>query len=67
MVLVLKLGPNRFVHVTVQPDGEASADLAPGAHLSKGADLPVLVYRAPPTLAKTLPRWTVVGRVHVPD
>jgi hypothetical protein len=38
-----------------------------GAHLPKGADLPVLVYRAPPTLAKTLPRWHVVGRVHEPD
>jgi hypothetical protein len=67
MSLVLKLGADRFVHVTVQPDGEASADLSPGARLPRGADLPILVYRAPPALVKTLPRWQVVGTVHVPE
>ena len=67
MSLLLKLGPNRFVHVTVDAHGEASADLPASAHLPKGADLEILVYRAPPVLAKTLPRWTAIGHVHVPD
>ena len=67
MSLLLKLGPNRFVHVSLQSDGQASADLGPGARLPKGADLPILVYRAPPTLTKILPRWQTIGHVHVPD
>ncbi|MEI9936877.1 MAG: hypothetical protein WDO69_06615 [Pseudomonadota bacterium] len=67
MSLLLKLGKNRFVHVTVAANGEASADLAASAHLPKGADLDIVVYRAPPVFAKALPRWTVIGHVHVPD
>lgn len=67
MILLVKLGPNRFVHVTVDAHGEASADLPANARLPKGADLEILVYRAPPVLAKALPRWTAIGHVHVPD
>ena len=67
MSLVLKLGPSRFAHVTLQPDGEAAADLSARARLPKGADLPVLVYRAPPALKDALPRFQVIGQVHVPE
>jgi hypothetical protein len=67
MSLLLKLGPNRFAHITVAPDGQASADLPPSARLPKGADLDVVVYRAPRALANALPRWTKVGQVHVPE
>jgi hypothetical protein len=67
MVLLLKLGANRFVHVTVDANGDASADLTASARLPKGADLEVLVYRAPPAFAQALPRWTTIGHVHVPD
>ena len=67
MSLLLKLGPNRFAHITVAADGEASADLPADAHLPRGADLDIVVYRAPTAFAATLPRWTAVGHVHVPD
>lgn len=67
MSLLLKLGANRFAHITVDKDGEASVDLPANARLPKGADLDVVVYRAPAALTKTLPRWTTIGRVHVPE
>jgi len=67
MSLLLKLGPNRFAHITVAANGEASADLPASARLPRGKDLEVLVYRAPPALAKILPQWTVFGHVHVPE
>ena len=67
MSLLLKLGANRFVHITVDKDGEASVDLPASARLPKGADLDVVVYRAPAALTKTLPRWTTIGHVHVPE
>jgi hypothetical protein len=65
--LLLKLGPNRFVHITVDADGQASADLPANARLPKGADLEVVVSRAPAAFSKTLPQWTAIGRVHVPE
>jgi len=68
--LVLKLGKSQFVHVALEPNGEASirlpADVAASV-LQPGADLPIVVYRAPPAAAGILRRWQVVGTVHVPE
>jgi len=65
--LLLKLGPNRFTHITVDQNGQASADLPAHAQLPKGAELEIVVFRAPPVFSKALPKWTVVGHVHVPE
>lgn len=65
--LLLKLGPNRFAHITIDADGQASADLPANARLPKGSDLEVVVFRAPTAFSKTLPQWTAVGHVHVPE
>lgn len=69
--LVLKLGEKQFLHVALEPSGDASIELP--AHLpvsarpKPGSDLPVVVYRAPPGAANVLSRWQVVGTVHVPE
>ena len=67
LALVLKLGEHRFLHVAVNADGFASIDLPSGIHLTPGAEVPIVVYRAPPAAASVLPRWQVVGLVHVPE
>jgi hypothetical protein len=69
--LVLKLGERQFVHVALQSNGEAvielPAHLPSSARLTPGADLPIVVYRAPRSVAGILPRWQLVGTVHVPE
>jgi len=67
LVLVLKLGENRYVHVDVDESGNAHVALPPAARLTPGTDLPVLVYRGPAALADALPRMQTVGSVHVPE
>jgi hypothetical protein len=69
--LVLKLGERQFVHVALESNGEAvielPAHLPSSVRLAPGADLPIIVYRAPRSAAAILPRWQVVGNVHVPE
>jgi len=68
--LVLKLNERQFVHVALEPNGEASIQLPArltSSVLRPGADLPIVVYRAPPAANSILKRWQVVGTVHVPE
>ena|SRR5450432_3401649 len=69
--LVLKLGERQFVRVALEASGDASielpAHLPPSARPKPGADLPIVVYRPPPGAAGVLPRWQVIGTVHVPE
>ncbi|HEX3774379.1 MAG TPA: hypothetical protein VHV51_07940 [Polyangiaceae bacterium] len=65
--MLLKLGENEFLHVAAEADGAASVEIPQGVRLKPGSDLPVLVYRASPATAPMIPRWQVVGTVHVPE
>lgn len=75
LVLVLELGENKFLHVELQPNGDASIELPSAVRssasasslLRPGADLPIVVYRAPAAASAVLARWQVVGTVRVPE
>jgi hypothetical protein len=71
LILVLKLGERQFVRVALEPNGDARielpANLPASARPKPGAELPIVVYRPPPAAAALLPRWQVIGTVHVPE
>lgn len=71
LILVLKLGERQFVRVALDANGDARvelpANLPASARPKPGAELPIVVYRPPPAAAALLPRWQVIGTVHVPE
>ena len=64
--LVLKVGEGKFLHVALDPSGDASIEIPKGAHLPPDTDLPIVVYRVPPGATGVLRRWQVIGTVHTP-
>ena len=64
--LVLKVGEGKFLHVALDPSGDASIEIPKGAHLPPDTDLPIVVYRVPPGATGVLHRWQVIGTVHTP-
>jgi hypothetical protein len=66
LILVLKVGAGKFLHVALGENGDASIDLPEGVHLRPGVDVPIVVYRVPAAAKDLLQRWQVVGVVHTP-